>query len=187
MKHRILSMGMAAAVLIGSSALAQGTYEVDPVHSAVLFKVQHAGAGYTWGRFTDFSGSLRLDAAAPERSRLELTVKSASVLTDDAKRDQHLRSPDFFNVRQFPVITFRSTAVRTTGPDSAVVTGELTLKGVTKSVSAEARRVGQQGDLVGFEAAFSLKRSEFGMDWGVGKGLGDEVWLIVSLEAGKTK
>ncbi|MCK7482794.1 MAG: YceI family protein [Candidatus Moduliflexus flocculans] len=143
------------------------------------------GAGHVWGRFTDFSGTLRLDAAAPAGSAVEVTVKSASVLTDNEKRDQHLRSPDFFNARQFPVITFKSSAVKPTGPDSAEVTGELTLKGVKRPVTARVTRTGAQGDLVGLEATLSVKRSEFGMGFGVGQGLGDEVLLVISVEAKK--
>jgi polyisoprenoid-binding protein YceI len=175
----------ALGVALTGQARAADTYEIDPVHSAVLFSVQHQGAGWVWGRFTDFSGALTLDAAAPDRSTVELTVKAGSVLTDNEKRDQHLRSPDFFNARQFPVLTFKSRAVKVLGPERAEVSGDLTLKGVTRKVTAQVTRTGAQGDLVGLEATLSIKRSEFGMGWGVGQGLGDEVRLVIAVEAKK--
>jgi polyisoprenoid-binding protein YceI len=174
---------LALGVSLAAQASAADSYVIDPVHSSVQWKVQHMGAGHVWGRFTDFSGTLRLDGSAPEQSAVELTVKSASVLTDNEKRDQHLRSPDFFNARQFPVITFKSSAVKPTGPNSAEVAGELTLKGVTRTVTARATRTGAQGDLVGLEATLTLQRSDFGMGFGVGQGLGDEVQLLISVEA----
>lgn len=181
---RTLSL-LTGIFLVVGPVRAADKYEVDPVHSAVLFKIQHAGAGHVWGRFTGFTGSISLDAADPAKSSVEFSVKSDSVLTDNEKRDQHLKSPDFLNVRQFPALTFKSAAVKVTGPTSAEVTGELTLHGVAKSVTAQVKRTGAQGDLVGFEATFAIQRSQYGMGWGVGQGLGDEVQIVVAAEAKK--
>ena len=182
MKRTLLMLALAATV-------AAATYEVDPVHSSVIFKIQHLGTSWTYGRFNDISGSIEMDAAKPEASSVTFTVKVDSVDTGNAKRDQHLKSPDFFNAKQFPEITFKSTAVKSLGKDAAEVTGDLSLHGVTKSVTAKVSKVGEGkhpksgAEMVGFEASFLIKRTDFGMTYAVGPtGGGDEVSLIVALE-----
>jgi len=177
---------LTAASFFSLSAAAQAaeTYAVDKIHSQVQFKVQHKGAGFVFGRFNDFSGSFTIDPKKPANSSVELTVQAGSVDTGFAKRDQHLASPDFFNAKQFPTITFKSKQVKVTGKQTAQVTGDLTLLGKTRPVTAQVRHTGTSGDLAGFEASFKIKRSDWGMKFMVGP-LGDEVELTVAVEGGK--
>ena len=178
-------------MLVAAATAAAATYDVDPVHSSVTFKIQHMGTSWTYGRFNDLAASLEYDAAKPEASSLSFTAKAESVDTGNAKRDQHLKGPDFFNAKEFPEIAFKSTKVTPSGKDAAEVTGDLTLHGVTKPVTAKVVKVGEGktmkgGEMIGFEATFTVKRSDFGMANMVGpKGAGDEVYLTVAIEAHK--
>lgn len=178
-----------AALLLGSglSAQAAGTnYDVDKSHSAILFRVKHLGIGYTYGHFRDFSGAFTLDEATPASSSVEFTVKLDSVDTNDEKRDQHLKSPDFFGVNQFPTMTFKSTSVKKGEDGKYAVTGDLSLHGVTKSVTITMAKTGEGDDpygnhRVGFEGIFQVKRSEFGMDKML-QAAGDDIRIIVAVE-----
>ncbi len=176
----------ASFILLSSPSQAQAgeTYQVDPIHSSVHFKVSHKGAGYVFGRFNELSGTFNLDRKNPANSSVELTVKAGSVDTGFEKRDQHLASPDFFNAKQFPTITFKSTKVKPTGKETAQVTGDLTLLGKTRPVTVSVRHSGTNGDLAGFETTFKIKRTDWGMKFMAGP-LGDEVELMVAVEGGK--
>ena len=177
----VLSIFALSAV---TPAQAAETYTVDKIHSAVQFKVAHKQAGQVFGRFNDFEGSYAIDRKNPANSSVELTIKAGSVDTGFEKRDQHLASPDFFNAKQFPTITFKSKKVKVTGKQTAQVTGDLTLLGQTKAVTAQVRHTGTNGDLAGFEASFKIKRSDWGMKFMVGP-LGDEVEMVVAVEGAK--
>ena len=131
---------------------------------------------------------MTFDAADPSKSSVELTVPVESVDTRNEKRDQHLKSPDFFNAAQFPTITFKSNKIEGTG-DTYKITGDLTIHGVTKPVTAEfkkgAENKGQKGEVRGGgEARFTIKRSDYDMKFMVGP-LGDDVNIILSLEGAK--
>ena len=167
-------------------AAAPETHAIDAVHSTVLFRVKHMNVGYSYGRFNEFSGTVVLDAASPAASSVKLEVKAASIDTANTKRDDHLRSPDFFNVAQFPTITFESTAVAKVGDDAFEVTGDLTLLGVKKSVKVRMTKTGsgtdpQGGVRTGFEGTLAIKRSDFGMKYGL-EGISDEVGLTLAFE-----
>jgi polyisoprenoid-binding protein YceI len=158
-------------------------FKVDPVHSTVLFRIQHFNAGQYYGRINDPQGTFTLDPAGP---KLDVTLEAAKVDTANAKRDEHLRSPDFFNARQYPTITFKSTSAEKTGENTYKVNGELTLLGQTKPVTATVETFGPAQDprgttRAGAEAIFTIKRSDFGMNFMPG-GLGDEVRIIASVE-----
>jgi len=158
---------------------------VDAVHSTVLFRIKHLNTSFAWGRFNDISGKVNLDDKSPS---LEIQLKSASIDTGNAKREEHLKSPDFFNAKQFPTISFRSTKIIKSGDGKYTVDGMLKLHGVEQPVSAELERTGvgknQQGTAIeGFETTFKIKRSDYGMKFLL-QGLSDEVMLIVSLECG---
>ncbi len=180
----VLSLG------VTSASAAPDAYDVDAVHSAVLFRVQHMKAGYTYGRFNELSGKLVLDEANPSASSIEVEVKATSVDTNDKKRDDHLRGPDFFNVAQFPTLTFKSTAVKAAGTKFDV-TGDLTMHGVTKSVTVSMEKTGAGSDpwgfiRVGFEGTLTVKRSEFGMDKML-EGVGDEIRVTLAFEGARKK
>jgi polyisoprenoid-binding protein YceI len=175
--------------LASSAALAEparpGAYAVDPVHTFVFFKVQHFGAGYTYGQFKDVQGKFVLDAD-PARSSLDLSIKTASVDTNNAKRDGHLQSPDFFNAAMFPAITFKSTKVAKAADGSLDVTGDLTIRGKTKSVTAKVAAVGAGEDpqkkyRAGFEGKASINRQDFDVSFMKGL-LGDSVEITLGLE-----
>ena len=170
---------------------ASATYEIDAVHSSVLFRAKHMGVAYNYGRFNDFSGRITLDDADVSKSTVEFQVKTESVDTGNAKRDQHLRSPDFFNAKQFPVITFKSTEVsEKAGKENVLeVTGEFNLHGVKKSITIDVEMTGelvtsQKGKIIGFHTIFNIKRTEYGFNFGL-EGVNDDIQIIVSVEAGK--
>jgi polyisoprenoid-binding protein YceI len=174
-------------VLGGTLVRAADEYSLDPAHSGVNFKISHLGISQISGRFNQFSGSFSIDPE-PANCSFTLTIKTDSVDTNQPARDKHLRSPDFFNAKQFPEITFKSTAVKA-AQDGYQVTGDLTMHGVTKSISfslaggktaefpAGVQRTGFTTDLV-------LKRSDFGITK-FDKAVGDDVSVSISFEGTK--
>ena len=179
----------AAVLALGSEARAADNYKADPVHSSVLFRSKHANTGHVWGRFNEFGGTFTLDDADPAKASFNIEVKAASVDTNQAKRDEHLRSPDFLNAKQYPTITFKSTAAKKGAADKTLeVTGDLTLHGVTKPVTATIELIGK-GEFppgtqrAGFEATFAVKKSEFGFK--NMPGVDDEIRLVVAIEGVK--
>jgi polyisoprenoid-binding protein YceI len=190
MSHRRILSAVALSLVpwlaAGRSGQAADTYKADTTHSSTVFRVKHMNASYSWGRFNDLTGSFAIDEANPTESRFEFQVKADSVDTADAKRDQHLKSPDFFNVVQFPTITFKSQSVTKTG-NAYEVTGDLTLHGVTKPITLKIVPTGKSKNqmgapIIGIESSFNIKRSDFGMSKMVGP-IGDDVWVNVSVEA----
>lgn len=189
---KIFSMA-AAAVCVSVFATAKDpdvkmeTWTLDPVHSTALFRVQHAGAGQFWGRFNDVTGTVdypRDHAAAPS---FDVVVKTASIDTGTDKLDRHLQGPDFFNAREFETMTFKSTSATRTGDRTWTVTGNMTMLGKTEPIEVAVEATGVVGNPVvakaGWEATFTLFRSDFGMNWGVDNGaLGDEVRLVIGME-----
>jgi len=160
-------------------------YAIDNVHSSATFKIGHLGIGWIHGRFNDLSGDF---AITDKGGNFNLTIKADSIDTGVAKRDGHLKSPDFFNVKQFPTITFKSTSVKA-GEGGLAVTGDLTMHGVTKSISFTLKG-GKTAEFpkgvtrIGYTTDLTLKRSDFGMDRLVGP-VGDEVQISVSFEGVK--
>ena len=131
-----------SALLTAHAAFADDIYFIDKNHSNVGFLIRHLFTKVP-GRFTDFSGQISFDEANPEQSRVEVTIKTASVNTDNDTRDKDLRSPNFLDVEKFPEMTFRSKSVKGTGQNTADVTGDLTMHGVTKEVVLEVDFTGR--------------------------------------------
>lgn len=182
------------AVCCVQTACFASEYKIDPVHSSSLFKVQHMGAGFVYGQFTKVEGSIAFDPADPEASSVNVTIESASLTTHDQGRDRHISGPDFFNVKEFPVITFNSTSWKKMGENTYEVSGDLTLIGVKKAITVTVEHVGtgknpRTGkELLGFHTVFQIDRSDFGMKYGIvpnGSGLGKDIELILSVEAGE--
>ncbi|SSC25538.1 Lipid/polyisoprenoid-binding, YceI-like, partial [Klenkia terrae] len=147
-----------------------GEYAVDLAHTRIGFRARHAMVTTVRGTFTEFEGSAHLDTADPTASRVELRIDAGSLDTGQADRDAHLRSADFLDVEQFPEITFVSTGVEQTDDDEYTVTGDVTIKGQTRSVAVDFTLTGSALDpfgntRVGFEGALALKRSEWGLVW----------------------
>ena len=148
-------------------------WEIDATHSQATFSVKHMMISTVRGHFEVLSGKLHIDEEHPDNSWVEAEVDAASINTRDAKRDGHLRSPDFFDVEKYPKITFKSTKITPTGNNEYRVTGDLTMHGVTKEETFHADYSGQVKDLYGLQrAAFSVKgkinRKDFGLNWNVG-------------------
>ena len=163
------------------------TYKVDAAHSSVVFGIKHNGVTDFYGAFKDISGTVTFDSADPTKSAVELTVPVDSVDTRNEKRDQHLKSPDFFNAKQFPAITFKSNKIEGSG-ETYKISGDLAIHGVTKPVTADFKRgpdgKGQGKTVGGGEARFTIKRSDYDMKFMIGP-LGDDVSIILSLEGAK--
>ncbi len=170
-------------------AAAAATYEIDPVHSSAIFKIKHFDTSYFYGAFKEAKGTVQYDAANPGSSSIDLTITADSVDSRNANRDEHIKSPDFLNAKQFPVITFKSKSVKGTA-DQLEITGTLTLHGVSKDITVKATKTGtgtnprSQKELIGFHSEFTVKRSDFDMEFMLGP-LADELTFILSLEAGK--
>jgi polyisoprenoid-binding protein YceI len=144
------------------------------------------------GKFDDFSGQIQFDEANPEQSSVEVTINTASVDTGVKMRDDDLRSPNFFDVKKFPEITFKSTSVKKTGENTADVTGDLTMHGVTKPVVLKVELLGKgagpkESTVSGWNASTALKRTDFGLTWNkVIEGtqmVGDDVQIELNIEA----
>ena len=171
------------------AAPAADTYQIDGAHTAAVFTVSHLGFSNTWGRFNDVSGTVTWDDADPAKSAVKVVIKAASVDTGNAKRDEHLRSGDFFSVKEFPELSFVSTSIAKSGDNQYQVTGDFTLHGVTKRITVPVVKMGQGKDpwgkeRIGFDAEFALKRSEYGMSFML-PGVGDDVTVILATEGVK--
>lgn len=179
----------AAALLMAAPAHAEvKNFTLEKPHTQIFFTVNHLGFSNSTGQFTDYSGTIEFNEAAPESSKVDVTIKTASLTMANDKWDQHLKSADFFNVEKFPDITFKSTGIKKTGDDTADITGDLTILGVTKPVvlATKLNKIGAHpmsgNDHAGFSATTSFKRSEFGMNYGV-PNVGDDVTVRIEVEA----
>ncbi|MER7516434.1 YceI family protein [Streptomyces sp. NPDC126499] len=162
----------AVATLPVDPALAAltGTYTIDPAHSSIGFTVRHAMVTNVRGSFAEHEGTLELNGSDPAASSASIDVKIASIDTGIADRDGHLRSGDFFDAERFPLMTFRSTKAEQLGGDLYRVTGDLTIKDVTKPLSIDLEFNGVATDVygnerVGFEGSAEILRSEWGLTW----------------------
>ena len=146
-----------------------GDYTLDVAHTRLGFSARHAMVTTVRGTFTDFEGTAHVDTANPANSKVELTIKTDSIDTGVADRDAHLRSADFFEIEQHPEITFSSTDVSRDG-DEWTITGDLTVKGITKPITVEFESTGSARDpfgnlRLGFEGQTTLSRKDWGLTW----------------------
>lgn len=162
-------------------------YTFDKAHTQILFFVDHLGFSMSQGEFHDYEGGFTFDRENPAGSSIDVTIKTASIDMDDEKWDAHMKNADFFNVAQFPDMVFKSTEIAVTGENTADITGDLTILGVTKPVVLKT--VYNKSDIhpfsgkyvSGFSATTTVKRSEFGMTYGV-PGVGDDVEVRIEVE-----
>ncbi|MBI5485205.1 MAG: YceI family protein [Deltaproteobacteria bacterium] len=189
---RLFALIISLALLAPLSALA-ATYNLDPLHSAIQFKVKHLMITNVTGVFEKFKGTVVIDDQDITRSKVNVSVETASLNTNIAKRDEHLRSPDFFDVAKFPAMTFVSTRVEKEGPGRLKVTGNLTIKGVSKPVvltvdGPTAEIKGTQGESRrGASATTTVNRHDFGVNWskkldGGGLVVADDVHISIDTE-----
>ncbi|MEM1022202.1 MAG: YceI family protein [Myxococcota bacterium] len=156
------------------------TYEIDSAHTFVLFEVKHLGIGKSYGMFRKATGKYD-----PDEGMLDVTIDAGSLYTANKKRDEHLRGPDFFNTKQFPQITFKSKKVIKKGEDIQI-TGDLTIKGKTKSIEFMMKKVGEGKDpwgnfRTGYEGTMTIQRMDFGVDY-MPDGLSNDVQLTLAVE-----
>ena len=191
LKNALAALVLGSALMGGQAMAADYAIDKQGQHAFVNFKISHLGYSWLYGTFKDFDGTFSYDAANPEASKVNVTLKTASVDTNHAERDKHLRSAEFLNVSKHDTATFESTSVKSTGEGSADVTGNLTLNGVTKPVVIAAKFIGEGQDpwggyRAGFEGTTSIKRSDFGKQKDLGPA-SDAVELYVSFEGVKAK
>jgi len=191
--RRRFALILATLLVAGVTAAPAATesFVIDPAHSSVTFRIRHL-VGKTPGSFTDFGGTVTFDPADPTTGRVEATIQATSIDTHNDKRDDHLRSPDFFDAATHPTITFKSTKVTRAG-EAYKLSGDLTMHGVTKPVTLDLQVLGVgpgfAGKVAGFEARGVLQRKDFGISWNraLDAGslvLGDEVEIVITVEAG---
>ncbi|OKK06716.1 polyisoprenoid-binding protein [Streptomyces sp. CB03234] len=160
----------ATATVDPALAALTGTYTIDPAHSSIGFTARHAMVTNVRGAFTDYEGILNLDGSDPAASSASIDVRIPSIDTGSADRDGHLRGADFFDAERFPLMTFRSTSAEALGGTDYRITGDLTIKGVTKPITIDLEFNGAAKDpfgneRVGFEGKAELLRSEWGLTW----------------------
>lgn len=191
LKSLALALSLAASPLALAQNAYAADYSVDAGHSAVNFKLSYANVSTFWGRFNKFEGRFHFDANNLAKSKVEISIEADSVFTADKKRDDHLRSPDFFSAKQFPKITFTSTSVKAgSKAGTFIASGNLTMRGVTKPVTVELVKTGEGKDgygkeRIGFEATFTINRLDYGVSFAP-DGLGKDVTVIVSISGVKS-
>ena len=187
MKDKLLSIGL-TIVLSVPSLVQAADYLIDTekAHAFIQFRIKHLGYSWLLGRFNDFEGTFSYDEADPAASRVEVTIRTASIDSNHAERDKHLRGEDFLDVDKFPQAAFVSTGFTENEDKSAVLTGNLTLRGVTRPVSIAVKPVGHGpdpwgGKRRGFEGATTLKLADYNIDFDLGPAA-REVELFLSVE-----
>lgn len=190
----VLAIIISVLVLANTALASAEKWEIDKAHSNIYFDVKHTFSTVR-GLFNDFSGTLLIDTDNPEASSVEFEVKVDSINTNIAKRDEHLRSADFFETKKFPVMTFKSRSVSPVKDNQYIVTGDLTIKDVTKTIDVPFTYFGiienpmKKGQMIaGFEGKFAINR----LDYKVGTGkfadmgvISEGVRIVVTLEAVK--
>ena len=180
---RLLVLGL---IISAFGLVAAQTFTSDPPHTHVVWRANHAGVAYTFGRFDEITATLNYDAANPEEGSIEFSILTESVNSGTDRRDDHLRSPDFFDAAQFPTIDFVSKSVTAVDDNNFEVVGDLTVHGVTKEVTLNVEKTGegtnQNGNaLVGFYTEFTIDRTEYGMN-NLLQATGPEIVIMASFE-----
>ncbi|MBS1618507.1 MAG: polyisoprenoid-binding protein [Bacteroidetes bacterium] len=180
-----------AGVSMAAAATAQ-SWTLDKTHSSINFSVSHMVVSEATGNFKDFSGEVKSEKSDFSDLGVNFTIKVASINTDDEKRDGHLKSPDFFDAAKFPDITFKSTNIKKINDKKYELTGDLTMKGVTKKVTWEVKYNGTVKDpygnnRAGFKATTTVDRKDYGVSWNKtldagGVAVGDDVTITVNAE-----
>jgi polyisoprenoid-binding protein YceI len=191
----LLAAGLSLVVGI-STVRANEIFRFDPSRSTIEFKVRHM-LGTAKGKFTKFSGTIEVDREHPEKSSVIATIQAVSIDTAIAKRDEHLRGADFFNVQQHPEITFKSRRVKQTGASTGEITGEFTMHGVTQPITLNVQLLGDPASAARDQTTrwrvttAPLKRSDFKLGWSKGvetvSMIGDEVAIEIQIEAAREK
>lgn len=186
----VTAPAVSEAVVAESAAAA--TYQIDPYHTNIGFRIRHMGIAFVEGEFGSYDGTITLDPANLAATRAEVTIQAASIDTDVQQRDDHLRSADFFEVETYPTMTFVSKSAQPTGPNTFRLIGDLTIKGTTREVALDATLGGpipiENGQRVGFHATTQIDRRDFGITWGADlpggfPAVGHQVQIVLDVEA----
>ena len=182
---RMTATTLALMAFTAARPAAADNYVLDDQHTSIVFAANHFGYSYTYGMFGKYRGDFSIDMNNPAAGKFQFAIDAASLDTKSAKRDEHLRGPDFFNVKQFPEITFQSTRI-VAGRKKLNVTGNLTMHGVKKQIVLPLTYVGAGkgpygNERIGFYGSFKVKRSEFGITTFV-PNVSDEITLMISFE-----
>lgn len=182
---------IAAFVLVASAEPARAeieNYTLENPHTQIIFSVNHLGFSNSYGKFLDYDGTIIFNRSEPEKSKVDVVIKTASIDMAHDKWNEHLKNADFFDVEKFPEMTFKSTGIKVTGEKTADITGDLTIKGVTKPVTltavfnkADKHPMGDQY-AAGFSADTTIKRSDFGITYGLPM-VGEDVKIHIEVEA----
>jgi len=180
------------ALALSTPLFAADTWEADPGHSTIAFRVLHAGVSPFYGLINGPTGTIVIDSEDASKSSVNIEAKIANIYTANPDRDTHLKNDEFFNAMQHPTVSFKSTAVKKVDDKTFEVTGDLTMHGVTKSMTVKLHKLGendkipQLGHVAGFETTFTIKRSDFkfGSKFGP-EALGEEITLMVGIEGKK--
>lgn len=174
MKKTLLALSL-GGTLLASGLTQAATYVIDTqgAHASIHFKIKHLGYSWLLGRFNTFSGQFEYDPAAAAKSSIEVRIDTASIDSNHAERDKHLRSADFLDTGKFPEASFRSTGFKPTGVGQGELTGDFTLKGVTRSITFPVQLIGEGSDpwggyRAGFEGSTSLKLADYGITYDLG-------------------
>ena len=187
MRKFLTLAAFASAIFYIQPAKAADQYSFDKAHTQILFFVDHLGFSKSQGEFLDYDGHFNFNTSEPAKSDVEVTIKTASIDMDHEGWNDHMKNADFFDVEKFPTMTFKSTAIEVTGDNTANITGDFTLLGVTKPVVLAVTHNKSDthpfsGKYVsGFSASTTIKRSDFGMTYGV-PGVGDDVEVRIEVE-----
>jgi len=181
-----------ADVAADAQGMPAGTYQLDPNHTSITFKINHLGFSRYTGRFDKMEATLNFDGGAPEKSGLNVTIYPNSIDTNNAKLEEELRGDKFFDVIKYPRASFQSTAIQRTGPNTAKVTGDFTLMGTTHALTLDVTAIGagirpmDQKKVLGFSATSSFKRSDYGLQ-NLLPLVGDDVTLEIEAEFDKAE
>lgn len=191
MKRTLFTVAAALAVSASGALAAPETYELDPSHSQVVFSYNHLGFSTTTGMFSGFEGTIEFDAEDPANSSVSVSMPVMSMFTGWEKREAHFMSDEFFGAKEGDMVTFTSTGIEVSGENTAKISGDLSMNGITKSVVLDTV-LNQKADAhpmnnrpwLGFDATTTLLRSDFGVDM-FAPYVSDEVQVRISIEAGK--
>ncbi len=189
----LVSIVLSAGILVSAASHA-ADYKIDPSHSNALFSIRHLVSKVN-GEFKDLNGTISFDAKKPTEAKISATVKAANINTNNEKRDEHLRSDDFFAAEKNPELKFTSTKITPAGKNKYKMTGDLTMRGVTKPVTFDVEYLGEGKGMMGetragFAAKSKVNRKDYGINWNKtldagGVVLGDEVEITLNVEAVK--
>jgi polyisoprenoid-binding protein YceI len=193
---KVLPLVLVSFLAVATSTQAGETFKIDPSRSTIAFKVRHM-LGAAKGKFTKFSGVIEVDREHPEQSSVNVTIQAASIDTAIAKRDEHLRSADFFNVEKFPQISFKSRGVKQTGASAGDIPGDLTMHGVTRPITLHVQLLGDPQAAVKSSTTrwrvttAPIRRSQFGLEFSKSSEtvsmIADEVSVDIEIEAQRAK